>query len=294
MNVLITGGTGFIGRELCKQLFHNGHCITVLTRHLDKVPEGLAGARVIDRLEDARNIDAVVNLAGENLADGRWTSARKQAFRDSRLGTTAKLLGWIQGLERRPSVLVSGSAIGYYGHRGDEPLSEDADPGQDSAAILCRDWEATALQAQDLGVRVCIARIGIVLGPEGGALEKMLPPFKMGVGGPLGRGDQIMSWVRRADLVRLIQWLIETDSCQGAYNATAPEPVSNREFAHTLGKILGRPSSLPTPAFALRMMFGEMADLLLTGQRVLPTKALAEGFVFKHVHLEQALRDLVR
>lgn len=293
MHVLITGGTGFIGRELCKQLFQTGHAATVLTR--SQSPPPLPGVRFIGRLDEAQGIDAVVNLAGEPLAESRWNTARKQAFRDSRIGTTQKLLHWMESLPARPRVLVSGSAIGYYGASDDRVLDEAAPSGEDFAATLCRDWETEALKARALGLRVCTLRTGIVLGADGGALAKMLPPFKFGAGGPMGSGEQWMSWVRRSDLIRLICWLLCNEAASGAYNGTAPGPVTNRAFARTLGAVLKRPAVLPMPAFALKTMFGEMAEsLLLAGQRVVPSKAEAEGFVFEHRELEPALRDLLR
>lgn len=293
MHVLITGGTGFIGRALCKQLFQAGHHITVLTRNSAAV--ALPGVRLISRLDEAQGVDAVVNLAGEPLAEGRWNAARKQCFRDSRIGTTQALLSWIKSLPQRPRVLVSGSAIGYYGASDDRLLDEAAPSGEDFAATLCRDWETEALKARALDLRVCTLRIGIVLGADGGALAKMLPPFKLGAGGPMGSGAQWMSWVRRSDLINLICWLLGNEAASGAYNGTAPVPVTNREFARTLGAVLKRPAVLPMPAFVLKLMFGEMAEsLLLSGQRVVPSKAEAEGFVFEHRELEPALRDLLR
>lgn len=292
MHVLITGGTGFIGRALCPQLLQAGHQLTVLSRCKSPAPAQLAGVQLIEHLEAAVGIDAVINLAGQPLAEGRWTAARKQLFRDSRIGTTRQLLAWMASLPQRPHTLVSASAIGYYGPRDDTPLLEDARHGGDYAAMLCRDWEAEAGKAEALGLRVCTLRIGIVLAREGGALAKMLPPFRLGLGGPMGDGGQWMSWVLRSDLVRLIQWLLENTAASGAYNGTAPQPVSNREFAHSLGRVLHRPARLTTPALALKLLFGEMATaLLLSGQRVLPTRAEAEGFVFRHRELEAALRE---
>ncbi|HLM52898.1 MAG TPA: TIGR01777 family oxidoreductase [Pseudoxanthomonas sp.] len=296
MHVLITGGTGFIGRALCPLLRDCGYGLTVLTRDPACAAKAVPGVRLIERLDQAECIDAVVNLAGEPLAEGRWTDRRKEAFRQSRIGTTRNLLQWLdrQAPAARPRVLVSGSAIGYYGPRDDTPVSEDAPPGEDFAARLCRDWEAAAVEAEALGVRVARVRIGVVLGDDGGALAKMLPPFKLGAGGPMGSGEQWMSWVHRSDLARLVQWLLETGTAQGAYNGTAPEPARNREFAQALGKVLGKPAKLTTPALALRLMFGEMSGLLLTGQRVLPAKAQAEGFVFQHPRLEETLRDVLQ
>jgi uncharacterized protein len=295
MQVLVTGGSGFIGRALCQQLLQAGHHPTVLTRDVRAAARRLPGVRLITALDELERADAAINLAGESLTQGRWNDRRKQAFRDSRIGTTGRLLAWLEQRKTRPAVLVSGSAIGYYGPRGDTPLDETAAPGSDFAAHLCRDWEAEAIKAADLGLRVCLLRTGIVLAADGGALGKMLPPFRLGLGGPMGTGRQWMSWVHRADLVRLIIWLIERDDCSsGAYNATAPQPVTNREFAQTLGRVLRRPALLATPAPALKLMFGEMADLLLTGQRVVPQRAQAAGFEFSHQHLEEALRDLLQ
>lgn len=292
MQVLITGGTGFIGRALCTQLFHSGHTVTVLTRSRAQAPSDLTGVRLVESLAGLKGIDAVVNLAGENLSAGRWTAARKQEFRRSRLETTQKLLAWMAESAQRPQVLVSGSAIGYYGARGNEPLDESSARGSDFAATLCSDWEAEANKARALGVRVCIVRIGIVLGEEGGALAKMLTPFKLGLGGPMGSGTQVMSWIRRNDLVRMIQWLLETPGTLGPYNGTAPAPVTNAEFTKALAASLKRPAVVPMPAAVLRLMVGEFAELLLTGHRVLPVRAEAQGFEFRYPTLPLALRDL--
>jgi uncharacterized protein len=290
MHHLITGGSGFIGSALCRSLVADGHRVTVLTRDIERargrVPEAVF---LIDRLDFAENIDAVVNLAGENLAGGRWTAARKHEFVGSRIGTTKRLLDWIDRQDAAPAVLVSGSAIGWYGPRDDEELDEDADIGNDFSAHLCRDWEAEASKAEALGVRVCCVRTGIVLGADGGALKKMLLPFRAGIGGRMGSGRQWMSWITRADVVALIRWLIDHDSARGAYNGTAPAPVTNAEFARALGAALNRPALLPTPASALKLLFGEMADILLTGQRVVPRRAMAEGFAFKYPELSAAL-----
>ncbi|MGS1077951.1 TIGR01777 family oxidoreductase [Pseudoxanthomonas beigongshangi] len=294
MRILLTGGTGFIGRPLCARLMAGGHRLTVWSRHPALARQRLPGVAVIEDLAEAGEIEAVVNLAGEPLAARRWNARQKQAIRDSRLGTTAKLIRWMTPQLRRPHVLVSGSAIGYYGPRDDALLDESTPPGEDFAATLCRDWEYAAMQAEDLGLRVCRLRTGIVLGPDGGALGKMLPPFRWGMGGPFGDGRQWMSWIHREDLVSLIVWLLEQESAGGAYNGTAPEPVRNRDFARGLGRTLHRPALLPMPAPLLRLALGEAAQLLLTGQRVIPMHALVEGFRFRFPQLDDALRDVLR
>ncbi len=296
MHVLITGGSGFIGQALCPTLLEAGHEVTVLTRDAERAGQSLPkDVELVERLDQADRADAVVNLAGEPLAEGRWTDSRKLEFRQSRLGTTEDLIEWIEGQPpaQRPRVLVSGSAIGYYGPTGDEKLDESAAPGDDFAATLCRDWEQAAQAAETFGLRVAVVRIGVVLGPGGGALAKMLTPFKLGAGGPMGDGQQWMSWVHRQDLASLILWLLENEHAHGPHNATAPAPVRNGEFARTLAQVLHRPALVTTPALALKLMFGEMSSLLLTGQRVVPAQATAGGFQFKYPELEGALREVV-
>ncbi|WP_434031035.1 TIGR01777 family oxidoreductase [[Pseudomonas] boreopolis] len=288
MHVLVTGGTGFIGRLLCARLHEAGHAVSVLTR--DPARAQVPGARLVVALEQAEGVDAVVNLAGASLFDRRWTDAYKQVLRASRIDGTRRLVAWMARQPALPRVLVSGSAIGWYGPRDDAPLDETVAPGEDFAAWLCRDWEAEAMRATALGVRTCLLRTGIVLDRGGGALEKMLPPFRFGLGGPMGDGRQWMSWIHREDLVRLAIWLIGQPGAQGAFNGTAPGPVANGVFARTLGTVLRRPARLRVPGFALRLALGEMAGLLLSGQRVLPTRALDAGFAFLHPGLEGALR----
>lgn len=293
MHVLITGGSGFIGRALCHRLLQVGHTLSVVTRHPERTAKLLPAVRVLNDIGEAFDVEAVVNLAGEPLMEGRWNTRRKQLIRESRLETTRRLVTWMATQVVRPRVLVSGSAVGYYGPRDDTPLDESATAGDDFASQLCRDWETEALEAEVLGVRVCRLRTGIVLGADGGALAKLLPPFKLGLGGPIGDGRQWLSWIHRADLVCLIEWLLGNDAAGGAYNGTAPKPVIQREFAQTLGRVLHRPARLSTPAFAMKLMFGEMSDLLLTGQRVLPTHATTEGFTFQYPELEGALENLL-
>ena len=295
MRYLITGGTGFIGTALCPELLRQGHQVTVLSRRPDAARVLLpAGVRAIGDPAELDGADAIVNLAGASIVGGRWSAARKSLLLGSRLDTTRRLLTWIGQLQRPPAVLVSASAIGYYGPRGDEDLDEDAAPGVDFAARLCRDWEDEALQAEALGIRVCRLRIGIVLGAGGGALSSMLPPFRLGLGGPMGSGRQWMSWVHRADLVALILWLAGNDAASGPYNGTAPQPLRNADFSRLLGRVLRRPAILATPAPALRLLLGEMADLLLGGQKVLPRRAQAQGFAFRYAEAEAALREALQ
>lgn len=295
MRYLITGGSGFIGRALCASLADETQHISVLTRDVDKARRVLPErVQLITSLEAAGDVDAVVNLAGEGLADRRWTPVRKQVLRESRIGTTRALFEWMQHQSHRPRMLVSGSAIGWYGPRGDEPVDESAGPGSDFGAQLCLDWEAQAMRAESLGVRVCRIRTGVVLDRDGGALQKMLLPFRLGLGGPIGDGQQWMSWITRSDLVTLIRWLIDNGQASGAYNATAPQPATNAEFAATLAHTLHRPAILRTPAFALKLLLGEMADLLLSGQRVQPERAPAAGFGFRYERLADALADILK
>lgn len=295
MHYLITGGTGFIGSALCADLLSAGQRVTVLTRDREnaarRLPAGAAAIESLDELAPQDTPEAVVNLAGESLASGRWSAARKRRFFDSRIGTTRRLVDWLGARQPQVRVLVSGSAVGYYGARGDEELTEDAAPGDEFQADLCKAWEAEAVRAESLGVRVCRVRTGIVLGPGGGALAAMLPAFRLGLGGWLGSGRQWMSWIHRADLIALIRWLAESGAPAGAYNGTAPYPATNRQFAQALGRALKRPVLLPVPGFALRALAGEMAHLLLTGQKVLPKRALDGGFTFRFPTVASALAD---
>lgn len=295
MNVLITGGSGFIGRALCAALAERGHRVHVLTRDPHAAAQRLGRDVVLARrLDDVGPVDAVVNLQGENLGAGRWTATRRAAFVRSRVDSTRELVAWIARQEARPRVLVNGSAIGWYGDRGDEVLGEDAAPGDDFSARLCRDWEAAAQAAEALGLRVARLRIGVVLDRSGGALAQMLPAFRLGAGGPVGSGRQWWSWITRHDLVRMIVWLLEHPEARGAFNATAPEPLRQADFARALGAALHRPARLPMPAWTLRLMFGEMASLLLGSQRVLPRAAQDAGFTFEHPRLAPALETLLR
>ena len=303
MNVLITGATGFIGRQLVRELLADGHQVTVLTRNPSAAERALPvrcgcvawnpETGLIDR-DCLRSVDAVVHLAGEGIAAGRWSAARKQAIRDSRVGGTRLLVDSIAALpaSERPRALISGSAIGYYGDRGDEPLDEQSSAGSDFLAQVCAAWEQEARRAESLGVRVAVLRIGVVLGSGGGALRQLLPPLQVGLGGRLGSGRQWMSWIHLGDLTRLLRFALTNDAASGAINAVAPESATNADFTRILARTLGRPAILPVPAFALRAAMGEMAAVLLSSQRVLPRAAERLGFQFVHGELSSAFADL--
>lgn len=307
MRIVIAGGTGFLGQPLATALAAEGHAIVVLSRKgtpsgashppspgsvalVQWNPDGTAGpwSRA---LEDA---GAVINLAGESIAARRWSRAQKARIVDSRRGATNSLVAAIGSSRNPPRVFISASAIGYYGDRGEQILTEDSLPGTDFLANLAVEWERDALQAQGSQTRVALVRTGIVLDPHGGALARMVLPFKAFVGGPLGSGRQYMSWIHRGDWLALLRWMTTNDAVSGPVNATAPAPVTNAEFSKELGRALGRPSLLPAPAFALRLLLGEMADpLLLVSQRVLPARAESLGFQFSFPQLGPALNALL-
>jgi uncharacterized protein (TIGR01777 family) len=297
MQILVTGSTGLVGSTLIPALTAEGHRVNCLVRSKSKLGirdtywDPTAGELYSPPLE---GLDAVIHLAGENIAGGRWTAARKARIRDSRIQGTRLLSGSLAQLARPPKVFVSASAVGYYGDRADEVLTEQSPPGSNFLAGVCREWESATEPAAQHGIRVVILRLGVVLTPTGGALAKMLTPFRMGVGGIIGSGKQYMSWIAIDDLVRIIIYMLKTDSLNGPTNAVAPNPVTNAEFTKTLGRVLRRPTVLPMPAFAARLALGEMADeLLLASARVVPSKLLASGFVFRHPDLESALTDLL-
>lgn len=291
MNVVIAGGTGFLGQALVRNLRAAEHRVHVLSRRpratneIAWTPDGSAGSWAA-ALDDA---DAVVNLAGESIASGRWTEARKARIRDSRVNATRSLVAAMARTRHAPSVFLSASAVGYYGPHGDEPVTEQTPPGDDFLARVCRDWEA---EAQRAATRVVLLRTGIVLERDGGALPQIALPFRLFAGGPVGSGQQFYPWIHRDDWVALAGWALRTP-VSGPLNLTAPNPVTNRELARTLGRVLRRPAFVPAPAFALRLALGEMADaLLLSGQRALPAVAQGQGFHFQYPTLERALRAI--
>lgn len=297
MRVAISGVTGLIGGALAKSLMKDRHEVIGLTRRT-KLAEPMrtvswdVGSNRFDA-SGLEGVDAVVHLAGEPVAQ-RWNAATKSRIRDSRVNGTRLLVEGLKSLSTRPKVLVSGSAVGYYGARGDESLTETSASGDDYLAEVCREWEAEAQTAEQLNIRCVLPRIGIVLSTHGGALKKMLTPFKLGVGGPVGDGKQYMSWIHIVDVVGILRYSLENESLTGPINATAPAPVTNAEFTKSLGRAVHRPAFLPAPGFALRLAFGEMADaLLLAGQRVFPEKTVASGYAFRFGALDPALRDIV-
>jgi uncharacterized protein (TIGR01777 family) len=306
VRVTVTGATGLIGSSLLSALRSRGDEVTVLSRNPRR-----AGARLDVQAErwdltsepapvDAlAGRDAVVHLAGEPVAQ-RWTSAAKRMIRESRVAGTRNLVAGLRAtsptgegspLQARPRILISASAVGYYGPHGDEPLDEEAPAGSDFLAQVCAAWEAESSAASELGVRVVQVRTGVVLDRGGGALAKMLPPFRLGIGGPVAGGRQYMSWIHRKDLVGMMLAALADDSWSGPINATAPEPVRNADFSHALGRALHRPSLLPVPAAALRLLYGEMAEIVTSGARALPAKPLMLGYTFRHAQLEEALRS---
>lgn len=294
MRIAITGASGLIGSQLSAFLQTGGHRVDAMVRSAssatgtDIVWDPKGGALDRSALE---GVDAVVHLAGENIAGGRWTDERKRRVLESRVNGTKTIARAVSSLDRPPKVLVVASAVGFYGARGEEPLTEDSPAGEGYLSEVCQAWEDAASSAEDAGIRVVKLRIGIVLSASGGALATMLPAFKFGVGGVLGSGDQYMSWIALDDVVGLLHHVLMTEEARGVVNATAPAPVTNREFTKVLGKVIRRPTILPVPSFAIKAMFGEMGDtLLLHGSRVLPKRAQELGFEFLYPDLESALR----
>ena len=300
MKILITGAGGFIGKRLCQTLSEAGHELAALARDPQaarRSAPALSAAFAWDALrqyaprEAFDGVQAVIHLAGESVA-GRWTAGKKKAIYDSRIQGTKHLVDTLATLDQKPATLISASAIGYYGERGEDLLDEAQPPGRDFLAGVCKDWEAQTARAQALGVRLVQLRTGIVLGPEGGALGALLPLAKLGLSGPLGGGHQWWSWIHRDDAAGLIQHALN-NPLTGPVNAVSPHPVRQREFAKTLGRALKRPAFLPAPALALKLVLGEFSSELLSSKRVLPQKAQASGYAFKFAELEAALRQIL-
>jgi uncharacterized protein len=297
MKLVIAGASGFIGSALCSRLLDKGHVLTLLTRVTPR-DASTATKRWLhwtpgtpgDWEAGVDGADGVINLAGEPIAAKRWTGDQKQKILTSRIETTNSLVEAIRKAKQKPGFLINASAVGYYGPRGDETVTEEAAAGKDFLSSVCREWEEEAKKAESLGLRVIRVRTGIVLGRGGGALAKMVPPFKFFVGGPLGSGTQWMSWIHLEDEVGLMLYLIEHSQATGPFNATAPNPVRMKEFCRILGQVMGRPSWAPVPAFVLRLALGELAEMLLTGQRVIPAAAQKLGYQFRYANLDAALK----
>jgi len=292
--IIVAGGTGLLGTALVGALQDDRHMVVVLTRRPTRDNEVRWSPQYAEGLWTSAldNTHAVINLAGASIAGGRWTTARKAAIRDSRIQATGALVKAIAALGQPPPIFISSSAVGYYGSRGDEPVTETTAPGSDFLAHVCRDWEAAASQLSP-GARVVLLRSGVVLARHGGALPQMALPFKLFAGGPAGSGRQFMSWIHLHDWVATVKWALASQHIAGPLNVTAPEPVTNEDFSRSLGRVLGRPAWLKAPSFALRLMLGEMADaLILGGQRVLPAVAQQHGFAFQYPTLESALRQI--
>jgi len=307
MKVVIAGGTGFLGGTLAWAWAEEGHDIRVLTRSVPAgqsqhesgtgkpgitrvgwSPDGTAGT-LAGELDGAT---AVINLAGESVAGGRWNPARKQALRDSRILPTRTIVAALNATQAAPAVFINGSAVGIYGNRGDEPLTEESTPGDDFLARLCVEWEAEAQRVTRPGIRPVLLRTGIVLEKNGGALPQMMLPFRLFAGGPLAGGRQYMPWVHRHDWVEMVRWIVDTPAVSGPVNVTAPHPVTNAEFARSLGRALHRPALMPAPRFALKIVLGEMADAALASQRAFPKRAQSAGYHFRYPEIDIAFRGI--
>jgi uncharacterized protein (TIGR01777 family) len=302
MRVLVTGASGFLGSRVCDALLARGDEVVGLSRDLDRARETnptlswFAWQPAVERppADSLVGVDGVVNLIGESI-DQRWTEDAKRRIRESRERATKNLVDAISAADPRPERLVSQSAVGYYGHRGDALVDESTPPGESFDAQVCVAWEAAARAAEEPGVRVAITRSGLVLDPSNGLLRRFLLPFKLGLGGPIAGGEQYMPWIHVGDEVRMLLWALDSEDASGVYNATSPNPVTNREFTKTLGRVLGRPAIMPVPKLALKARLGdELGEVVAGGQRALPRRALDAGFEFAHPELEPALRDLLK
>jgi hypothetical protein len=305
MNILITGGTGFIGTHYIRNYIAKDDNIYILTRNKDRASKQLNDTNIVNNInylesiDNDLNFDVIINLAGEPIADSKWTKSKVKKLFDSRINTTKKLINYIstKNSSNRPKILVNGSAIGCYGIKDkDGEYDENSSPSEVTSVShrLCRQWEQEALKAEDFGVDVKIVRIGVVLGKNGGALQRMLPPFKLGLGGKIACGKQYMSWVHIDDLCKIIKNLSKGDIKSNIVNATAPKPVTNEDFSKTLAKKLNRPAIFTTPAFVMKLAFGEMAEeLLINGQKIIPTNLQNENFNFEYENLDSALENIL-
>lgn len=297
MHILVTGGTGFIGSALIPKLLELGNSITLYCRNEAKAKK-LFGDKleiVTGFDESIQAVDVVINLAGEPIANKRWSEKRKAQLKQSRIGVTNKLIEWMAQVPSKPKVFISGSATGFYGnHPESDKLDESAASHDCFSHELCRGWELAALQAEALGVRVCLLRTGVVLGKGGGALMKMVPPYRIGLGGHFGSGKQYFPWIHLEDVVRIILYLIENDAVSGAVNVTAPDTVSNKKFSQQLAKTLSRPHFMYVPAWVVKILLGESAELVLDGHRVYPQKLLDHQFTFNYSELEPALDSIYK
>jgi uncharacterized protein (TIGR01777 family) len=297
MKILISGSHGLVGTALIKSLETDGHKVFRLVRHYPNSENEIEWSpdRYSIQLARIESFDAVVNLAGESIAEGRWTGEKKRRIRESRVKGTKLLGDALANLTNSPKTFICASAIGYYGNRGDEVLTETSDPGDDFLAEVCVEWEKATALATEKGIRVVNTRFGVILDANGGALAKMLPPFRMGIGGKIGSGKQWMSWIALDDVVGGLKVALANETLSGPVNFVAPNPVTNAEFTKTLGKVLSRPTLFPIPAFGVRLLFGEMGEaLLLGGQRVEPERLKSSGYQFQYSQLESALRGVLQ
>jgi len=300
MKILITGGTGFVGKQLTSRLIEDGHFMTILTRSMKGVKGTSPGMSYLEGdptkrgpwQEAIKNHDAIINLAGASIFS-KWTEEHKKAIRESRVNTTRNIVEGIPSRPERPFTLFSTSAVGYYGFCGDEELVEDSPPGNDFLARIAKEWEEEALKARDKGARVVITRFGIVMGEKGGALSQMIPLFKKYIGGPIGSGKQWFSWVHIKDLAEAFAFLLKHPEISGPINVCSPNPVRNKDLAKALGRALHRPSLIPAPGFIVKLVLGEFGSVILEGQRVIPRKLLNNGFLFQYPEIDKALQIIV-
>jgi uncharacterized protein (TIGR01777 family) len=303
MKILVTGATGFVGQRVVKQLTDGGDQVVVLTRNIAKGALYFGNkcqyfmwsdTATLPPKEAFDGVDAVINLMGEGIADKRWDESQKKKIYDSRIVATTNLIEVIKGLSKKPTSFISASAVGIYGNRSDEEINESSTTADDFLARICKDWELAASKAKDLGIRTAIIRIGVVIGKDGGALKKMLPIFKLGAGGPVGSGKQYMSWIHVDDIAGMFVRAAKDSTLDGIFNGTSPYPARSKDFARELGKVLHRPAFAPAPALALKLVFGEMSQVLLDGQKVLPVKFKEKKFSYRYPTLEMALTESTR